>query len=102
MQHIFDTDIATKLGINEAIVLGGITSLIKLNIKNPKFYHGHRCWTRGSIDYLLLFFPYLTKYKIRSAIKSLVDNQILLVDKLNLDPCDQTKWYTLNSGESHV
>jgi hypothetical protein len=93
---IIDHDEAVYYGLNAAILLSFIRDSIENKIDGIKYKHG--CgWLVMSVNNIQKALPYLTKPKIRIALKMLEDNGAIIVECHNTDPTDTTKWYTVNS-----
>lgn len=95
MYHHFDTDIATLYGINEAIILENIRFWVMHNEANETNFHDGRYWTFNSIRAFESLFPYMKLTAIRSALKSLEENGLIVTGNYNKSAYDRTKWYSL-------
>lgn len=93
MNHIFDTEIATKYGMAEAILIANFQFWIAKNKANGTHNHDGRTWTYNSVEAYGLLFPYLTKHQIRRALESLVERGVLVTGNYNSSRVDRTKWY---------
>lgn len=101
MQHNFDTDIAQKYGVLEAILLNNIYFWIEKNRANNVNYYDDNYWTYNSIKALSKLFPYVSEKKISYALKHLVEEGILITGNYNKSAYDRTLWYAITEkGDS--
>lgn len=88
-------DIAKLAGVNAAIVL----SLIDLRTRNARAtdpdFHGDRKWTRASMESLARDLPFLSVAAVRTAIRKLKAEKLVLTRNFNPTPYDHTAWYAL-------
>lgn len=96
MQHHFDSDLAVRYGIVEAILINHFEYWIELNRTNDRNYYDGRYWTFNSMKAMIEIFPYLTEKKIRNALKNLQDEGLLLVGNYNRSAYDRTLWYAFS------
>lgn len=96
MHHIFDVDIATRFGVNSAIILQNLQYWIAYNKANEKCYYEGRYWTYSSVKAFKELFPYLSEYQIRGAIQKLIDEGVIIKGNFNRDGMDRTMWYALS------
>ena len=110
MNHSFNTDIATALGMPCAVILEHIWFWVRKNEANGKHFHDGMYWTYNSIKAFSIQFPYLTAKQIRTALDKLRDEGILVVGNFNESAYDRTLWYALTekgkavcqSGQIHL
>lgn len=95
MHHYFDIDIATKYGINAAIILQNLGHWIKRNEANESNYYDGYYWTFNSRRAYKELFPYMSKWQIEHAFKKLIDEGLVITGKYNEMKYDQTLWYAL-------
>lgn len=93
--HSFDIQIATECGMVAAVLMETFYFWIDKNRSDGTHLHEGRFWTYSSVKALLVQYPYLTRDKINTAIKKLVDKGLLLEGSFNENPYDRTKWYAL-------
>ena len=95
--HSFDTEIAEKHGVNEAIILHNIAHWIRKNQanKNEKSFHKGRYWTYNSIGAFSDLFPYFKAGTIRRALDKLEENGVVETGIYNEVAYDRTKWYSI-------
>lgn len=95
MHYLFDTEIATAYGVNEAIMLQNIVYWINKNAANGKAYYDGRYWTYCSVEGFTRLFPFWTADQIRRILKSLEDKGAIISGCYNENKYDRTKWYAL-------
>ena len=95
MEHSFDTDVAQQIGVNCAIILRHLYFWIEKNIANESNFYDGRYWTYSSVKALEDIFPYLTGKQIRSSLKKLVDDGIVVTGNYNRSAYDRTMWYAI-------
>ena len=100
--HYFDTKLATKYGMVEAVLLNHLQFWIKHNTEKNINYHEGRYWTFNSVKAFCKLFPYLTEKKIRNAIQKLQDAKILLKGNFNKIGYDRTTWYAFTDFGLHL
>lgn len=98
MEHHFNVEIAEKYGILEAVLLNNFYFWIKKNEANDKNFHEGMYWTYNSAKALHRLFPYASERKIRSAIKHLEDEGLVLTGNYNNSAYDRTMWYALTEN----
>jgi len=96
MDHHFNTEIAEKYGVGEAILLHNMCFWQKKNIANKNNYHDGKYWVYNSIQAYSELFPYYTDRQIRNILKKLEDKGCLYVGRYNKMKIDRTKWYSVN------
>lgn len=95
MHHSFDVNIATKYGVNCAIILNNLQFWIAKNKANGKNFHDGRYWTFNSAEAFAELFPYMTARQISYALQKLRDEGILETGNYNANAYDRTLWYAL-------
>lgn len=94
MEHHFNIDIASKYGVDEAIMFNHLLFWITHNAANEKnFYEGHY-WTFNSLVAFEKLFPYWSRRQIERILKSLETKGLLLTGNYNKSSYDRTKWYS--------
>lgn len=100
MHHIFDVEIATRYGVNAAILLNNLQYWIEHNKANGKCFHEGRFWTYNSVKAFAQLFPYLSEYQIRTALQKLIDDGVIITGEFNRTNMDRTLWYSItDKGE---
>jgi hypothetical protein len=99
VNYSFDVEVATKYGVDEAIVIQNFQFWIFKNKAGERHSHDGRTWTFNSIKALETIFPFWSVKQIRRVIKSLVDKGILMTGNYNQKGYDQTTWYAFIDEE---
>ena len=94
--HSFNTKIAKKLGMIEAVLLQNIKFWIDKSKANNKHFYKDKYWIYGSSKAFAEIFTYLSRQQIARALKRLTDEGWLLKDNFNTNPFDRTSWYSLS------
>lgn len=95
MKHIFDVELATKYGVNCAIILENLHYWIAKNEANETNYHDGRYWTYNSRKAMAKLFPYMSERQIDTAVKKLIEAGLVVTGNYNKVPYDRTLWYAL-------
>ena len=96
MTYSFDTELAQKLGVNEAIFLQNIVFWLLKNKANGSNYYDGRYWTYNSHKAFKELFPFWTENQIRRILESLFEKCVILKGNYNSSPYNKTKWYALS------
>lgn len=96
--HFFDVDIATKYGVNAAIILNNLRFWIDHNKANGKHFHEGRFWTYNTVAAFEELFPYMGRKQIANALKKLEEAGLILTGNYNQIAYDRTKWYALTDA----
>jgi DNA-binding PadR family transcriptional regulator len=94
-QHVFSVYMASKYGIEAAILLHDLTFWVRHNAKNGKNFHDGKYWTYNSIKAFRELYPYMTESAIRRALKMLEEEGLIEVGNYNKSAYDRTKWYAV-------
>jgi DnaA-like protein len=86
--------LATKVGLNEAIILQQIHYWLDPGI-NRNFREGVH-WAYNTYKEWQKQFPFFSTRTIQRTIQSLEKNNLLIVRNFNKNQLDKTKWYTIN------
>lgn len=101
MKHVFDVEVANEYGLLPSIILENIGFWVAHNRANETNFHDGRYWTYNSQKAFGELFPYASEKQIRTALKKLKDEDLILVGNYNASAYDRTTWYTLSDkGES--
>ena len=95
MEHSFDIEVATEIGINGAILLKNIYFWMKKNEANNKHFADGYYWTYNSVKAFNELFPYLTEKQIRGSLAKLEEDGLIITGNYNKSAYDRTKWYTV-------
>ncbi|MCI8772279.1 MAG: hypothetical protein HFH73_14380 [Lachnospiraceae bacterium] len=96
MVHNFDTEIAEKYGLLEAILLTNIYYWTEKNRANNINCFDGNYWTYNSTRAFNELFPYVSERQIKNALKHLRDEGVLLTGNYNKSSYDRTLWYALS------
>lgn len=96
---VVDKQLATILGLNEALVLQQVNYWLEINKKKKRNYHEGRYWTYNTINKWQDEFPFWSISTIKRIFKRLRDMELIIVDNFNLYQMDRTLWYTINYDE---
>lgn len=99
MNHSFNTKLAEKYGIEEAILIENIAFWIRKNIANKKNCQEGEYWVFNSAKAFGELFPYINPTKINRTLKKLETLNILKTGNFNKISYDRTKWYTIVDEE---
>ena len=102
MTYSFDTELAQKLGVNEAILLQNIVFWLLKNKANGSNYYDGRYWTYNSHKAFKELFPFWTENQIRRILESLFEKGVILKGDYNSSPYDKTKWYALSDNYAYL
>lgn len=92
--HSFDSDLACKYGLNEAVIISYSQSKIIQNQTNSGYEAFGHVWFRGSITEISEELTFLSKKKIRTSIKNLEKESVIQSMNLNKNAHDRTLWYS--------
>ncbi|WP_339010459.1 hypothetical protein LIY46_09605 [Fusobacterium varium] len=95
MNHSFNIDLATKYGIEEAIMIEHIAFWINKNIANGKNFIDGEYWTYNSSSAFQKLFPYMNLKKIQRILIKLEELKIIKSGIFNKANFDRTKWYCI-------
>lgn len=98
MTYSFDTILAQKYGVNEAIMLNNFIYWIAKNEANGKHFHDGRYWTYNSVSAFEKLFPFWTNKQVRNVLASLERQGVLLKNNYNEQKYDRTCWYAFTDG----
>ena len=95
MIHSFDVDIATKYGIECAVLLNQINYWCLKNEANNKHLHNGRYWVYNTKKAFARLFPYMSERTIDYNLTKLKKENLILTDNFNRSKMDRTTWYAL-------
>ena len=98
MRYSFDTELAARYGVEEAILLDHIRFWCEKNRSNPDCQQQGRCWMYASAARLAEHFPFWSVPKIRRLLKSLVRQGALLEGRFGRFAFDRTLWYAVSES----
>lgn len=96
MTYQFDIDIATKYGVNEAVMIHNLAFWIKTNASEGRNFKDEMFWTYNSVKAFEKLFPFWTKDTIRRILERLLKSGVIIVGRFNESSYDKTNWYSLS------
>lgn len=93
---VLDTVLATKIGVDAAIVLQQVHYWVEVNRKKNSNLHDGAYWTYNSIKDWNKCFPFYGERTIQRIFKKLKDLGVLKVGNFNKAKFDKTSWYTID------
>lgn len=103
MSFLFDSqplvvnkDLATAIGLNEALVLQQIHYWLEINRQADKNSYDGCYWTYNTIAEWQEQFPFFSYDTVKRTLKKLRDAGLLLTGNYNRKKMDRTIWYTIN------
>ena len=92
----FDIEVAQRYGVTEAILLNHIAWWVMKNEANDHNFRDGRYWTYNSYSAFAKLFPFLSVYQIRTAMRHLAEEGLIVTANYNEDPFDKSLWYSLS------
>lgn len=92
---VIDRELATVIGLNEAIILQQIQYWVK---KSEHNFDG-KIWIYNSVSQWKKQFPFWSESTIDRTIRSLDKLGLLFIGNYNRDRRDRTKWYSINYSQ---
>lgn len=98
MNHSFNTAIAAKYGIDEAIIIEQLYWWIHKNEceEDETMTNEGRVWCRSSAKGFNKYITYMSAQKIRRVLRTLEEIDIVKVGNFNKVATNQTLWYTFS------
>lgn len=93
MHHLFDVNLAVKYGVLESLLLGNLEYWIKKNEANGANFYDGRYWTYNSARAFSELFPYYSFRSIQSALRHLIDENLIITGRYGKSGYDRTLWY---------
>jgi hypothetical protein len=97
MEHSFCVEVATKHGIEKAIILKNLEFWIRKNKANNKHYHDGLFWTYNSYSAFSELFPYIKEKRIGNILREMEVEGLIKAGNYNKSSYDRTKWYSIPS-----
>lgn len=97
MTFNFDSVLAKKFGVNEAIFIHNIFFWISHNEANNKHYYEGRFWTYNTKKAFAELFPFWTYEQVKKIIQKLSKEEVLLRGYFHENTWDRTTWYSLSN-----
>lgn len=96
MIRSFETSIASKYGVNEAILVHNLYFWINKNATNGEHYHDGRYWTYNTIQALSAQSLCLTEDQVRRSVNKLLDANFLVKCNYSKSNLNRTLWYAFS------
>lgn len=93
MVYVFDSGMARKYGVEEAIILHNLAFWILKNEANGKHFRGGKTWTYNSVKAFRELFPFWTEKQIRRILASLEKQGA--IQTAQFEGYDRTTWYSV-------
>ena len=93
--HFFSETVAKECGITSAVILNHFAFWIKKNHASTRHHHDGYWWTHITTSGLQEIFTYMSRSQIKTAIKKLIDSELVISGNYNEDPFDRTRWYAI-------
>lgn len=93
---VVDTVLATKIGVDAALVLQQVHYWVEINRKKNSNFHDGAYWTYNTIKDWNKCFPFYGERTIQRIFKKLKDLGILKVGNFNKAKFDKTSWYSID------
>lgn len=94
MNHSFNVEIATRYGIEKAVLLENFYFWVKKNYANKRNIHNGKAYTYNSAEAYSELFPYISPRKIAQLLREMETDGLLISGQFN--KFDRTKSYTLS------
>ena len=95
-QHHYDCEIVETVGIQAAVIFRNFRYWVEANAAADRNKRNGLHWSYNSITQLTRLFPYMSRDKIRYALKKLEQSGLLIVAEFNKMKADKTKWYSVD------
>ena len=102
MKYMFDVELATQYGTDEAIFLENLIFWVIRNRENERNFFDGRTWTYNSVRALKSLFPFWSDYQMRRVLESLIKQGVIVKGNYNKNPYDRTMWYALADEENLI
>lgn len=99
-RHYFDVEIASRCGVNAAIIYENLKFWILKNRERGVNLRDGRHWVYQTQRELAEQFEYLSAKQVRTAIDRLEADGLILKGNYNRTGYDRTTWYSLASDEA--
>lgn len=96
--YLFDSEIAQRYGVDEAIMIWNLSYWIQHNEANGVHFHDGRTWTFNSVDAFTKIFPFWTRAQIRRILGSLEDKGVIITGNYNETAYDRRMWYAFTDS----
>lgn len=93
--HTFNVQLASDIGLNQAILLQHLYYWHQINEGKEHNIIDDRVWTYNTSKGFAKVFPYLTERQVSYALTKLEETGYVITGNYNKAAFDQTKWYSL-------
>jgi hypothetical protein len=91
--HSFDIALASKYGVEMAILIHHFQHWIRINQLRKRNIRNGRCWSFQTRKDIQANFPYWSYEEVKYLTEKLVEKGILMTANYNKNPIDKTLWY---------
>lgn len=98
MEHQFNVELATKLGVEKAVIIHNMYFWINHNAKNNKHVYNNSVWTYNSASAFGKLFPYIKDRTISRYLLELERDGYINTGNYNDNTFDKTKWYSFTDN----
>lgn len=98
MEHQFNVELATKVGVEKAVIIHNMYFWINHNAKNKKNVYDCSVWTYNSSSAFGKLFPYFKDRTISRYLLELEKDGYLKTGNYNDNTFDKTKWYSFTDN----
>ncbi len=96
--HSFSVELATRLGLEAALILQHFYYWHQSNRSNPDMIRDGRVWIFSSRKNIISVFPYLTDWKIRATIDKLIGEGYIIKGDYSKESMHKANWYSLSDA----
>ena len=97
--HYFDIQIANQFGVGQAIIINHLLYWVSNNQVKGRNYHDGKTWTYNAVNEFSKYFTYWSESQIRTILKSLLNQDVIIEGNFNKHKYDRTKWYAFNDEQ---
>lgn len=98
MEHQFNVELATKLGVEKAVIIHNMYYWINHNAKNNKNVYDSSVWTYNSASAFGKLFPYIKDRTISRYLLELERDGYIKTGNYSDNIFDKTKWYSFTDN----
>lgn len=102
LNHTFDTELATKYSVEEAILIHHFQFWISKNKALKKNQKEGRTWTFQTIKEISSHFPYWSDRQVERLLVKLIKNKVIIKSNFNKTSYDHTNWYAFNEESKFI
>ena len=94
MYQLMNEKLAIRYGVTAAFVATLIWDGITMSESENMHYRNGRYWFRSSYHMFTAIYPFLSKNMVKTAVRKLMRERVLVRGVFNYNPFDHTPWYT--------